>query len=204
MKSGNKVLDRLLEMSDIDMRQNSVLIRKRAIALYKAFAKREKGKPRVVTMHTLGAIYPCISFYKAVSLCTGEKEQAYRIMENFFAERAEKRAAKIRKICAVPFVYRAVPQIVAKMIHGFFGAKSGFEPVDRILDRELCHIDMLSCPYNSICRACGCPELTKLFCASDDIAYGNMHKNLSWERTKTLGKDGDCCDFVVRVCGSKK
>ncbi len=199
MKSGNRVLDDLLKICDIDLRQDSVLIRKRAIALYKAFAKREKGKPRAVTMHTLKTIYPCISFYKAVSLCTGDKDTAYRIIETYLTDRAANSARKLRKLCSVPFVYRLVPKLMAKIIHRSFGTKSGFEMKERVISRDMCRIDMVSCPYNSICRACGCRELTKLFCDTDDTAYGNMHRKLSWERSGTLGRGDDCCDFIIRV-----
>ena len=88
---------------------------------------------------------------------------------------------------------------MARILHNVFGESSGFELRDTKTEKDICHIDMLSCPYNSICRACGCPELTKLFCGSDDTAYGNMHKKLSWERTKTLGRGDDCCDFILRI-----
>ncbi len=43
------------------------------------------------------------------------------------------------------------------------------------------------------------PEIIKAFCHSDDVAYGNMHPKLDWVRSKTLGRDGDCCDFIINV-----
>ena len=60
-------------------------------------------------------------------------------------------------------------------------------------------IDMLKCPYFDTCRQYRCAELCACFCDSDDISYSNLHKNLLWKRTKTLGKGGDCCDFCLMI-----
>ena len=38
-----------------------------------------------------------------------------------------------------------------------------------------------------------------VFCNADDVAYGNMHSKLSWERKKTLGRGNDCCDFILKI-----
>lgn len=65
--------------------------------------------------------------------------------------------------------------------------------------QRLCHIDMIECPYFSICSACGCPELTTVFCNAYDVAYVNMHSKLSWERKKTLGRGDNCCDFILKI-----
>lgn len=34
-----------------------------------------------------------------------------------------------------------------------------------------------------------CIELNPAFCDSDDVKYGNLHKNLKWARTGTIGKE---------------
>ena len=45
--------------------------------------------------------------------------------------------------------------------------------------------------------AAGAPELTAHLCAIDDLLYGDL-RGISWERTKTLGRGDDRCDF--RFC----
>ena len=42
-----------------------------------------------------------------------------------------------------------------------------------------------------------CIELNPAFCDSDDVKYGNLHKNLKWARTGTIGKGASCCDFRI-------
>ena len=45
----------------------------------------------------------------------------------------------------------------------------------------------------------GCPELCRCFCDSDDISYTGLHPKLIWERTMTLGRGNDRCDFCMKV-----
>ena len=58
---------------------------------------------------------------------------------------------------------------------------------------------MLVCPYFETCKKYGCPELTRFFCKSDDITYGNLHPRLVWHRTQILGTGGECCDFRLFI-----
>mgnify|MGYP002674773735 FL=1 len=60
-------------------------------------------------------------------------------------------------------------------------------------------IDMIKCPYHDACVHYGCPELCPCFCDSDDITYNDLHPDLLWRRTKTLGRGNDCCDFCLKL-----
>ena len=60
-------------------------------------------------------------------------------------------------------------------------------------------IDMIKCPYHDACVHYGCPELCPCFCDSDDITYNDLHPDLLWHRTKTLGRGNDCCDFCLKL-----
>ena len=37
------------------------------------------------------------------------------------------------------------------------------------------------------------------FCDSDDISYTGLHPKLVWERSMTLGRGNDRCDFCMKV-----
>jgi hypothetical protein len=43
--------------------------------------------------------------------------------------------------------------------------------------------------------AYGAPELTPLYCQGDDSLFEGLPASITWERTKTLGRVDDCCDF---------
>jgi hypothetical protein len=57
--------------------------------------------------------------------------------------------------------------------------------------------DARECFYLNVLAACGAPELTAHLCAIDDLLYGDL-PGISWERTKTLGRGDDRCNF--RFC----
>ncbi|MGN0637478.1 MAG: L-2-amino-thiazoline-4-carboxylic acid hydrolase [Huintestinicola sp.] len=199
MKNNNEILEALLEESIKIFPEHYARIEEKARTLYLEFSNREEGKPKEITMHTVRQIYPCIAFYKAVIDQTGQQETAYNIIDGYFKKRAGASAKFLQKILKIPFVYNIVPNIMTVVIRKIFGRKSGFEMTEHKTEGKVCHIDMLICPYYSACSACGCAELTVAFCNSDDVAYGNLHPKLSWERRKTLGRGDDCCDFILRV-----
>lgn len=199
MKQYEDILGDLLNMSESFFPQQIHQIEEKSRTLFDEYCKQEEGKAKEITMHTVRKIFPCIAFYKAVIECTRQQEKAYTILNQYFTRECEIVAKQLQKLCRIPFAYRLVPRIMAGVIHRTFGEKSGFEMKDYSVSGNICHIDMIKCPYFSICSAYGCPELTTVFCNADDVAYGNMHPKLSWERKKTLGRGNDCCDFILKV-----
>lgn len=199
MKQYEDILVDLLYISEKVFPEQKNHIEEKTRTLLDEYCKLEEGKAKKITMHTVNKIFPCIAFYKAVIECTKQQEQAYSIIDKYFKRECGITAKKLQKLCHIPFVYKLVPRIMAGVIHRSFGVKSGFEMIDHNVKGEICHIDMVKCPYFSICSMSGCPELTTVFCNADDVSYGNMHPKLSWERKKTLGRGDDCCDFILKI-----
>lgn len=88
---------------------------------------------------------------------------------------------------------------VCEDVKKMFGERAGFAEKEHQTTGGVWRTDMLKCPYFDTCRQYRCAELCDCFCDSDDISYSNLHKNLLWKRTKTLGKGGDCCDFCLML-----
>ena len=62
--------------------------------------------------------------------------------------------------------------------------------------------DARECFYVNILTAYGAPELLPHLCAIDDMLFGDL-PGVSWERTKTLGRGDDRCNFrFCRVAAS--
>jgi hypothetical protein len=55
--------------------------------------------------------------------------------------------------------------------------------------------NMVSCFYLDALTAYGAPELTPIYCRMDELLYERLPPMILWQRTKTLGRGGDCCDF---------
>ena len=70
--------------------------------------------------------------------------------------------------------------------------------VEWVEDSERCiAYDISECFYLNMLTAYGAPELTAHFCRGDDVQFGNI-PGVAWERTKTLGRGDDRCNF--RFC----
>ena len=103
------------------------------------------------------------------------------------------------RLMRIPGLYKKVPGIFATQTPKFFGISAGFEANEIRTTGGVWRIDMTRCPYHDECVRCGCPELCRCFCDSDDITYDGLHPKLVWHRTKTLGRGDDRCDFCMKI-----
>ncbi|MBP5222019.1 MAG: L-2-amino-thiazoline-4-carboxylic acid hydrolase [Lachnospiraceae bacterium] len=191
--------EELLEYTERKYPEKGTEIRKKAEELLEEYCSSEKKKPYAITVHTVERIFPCIAIYKSISELADDKKGAYQIVSDCFEEICKKRTAPIRRLCRFPFLYHFVPYAAAKFVKKNFAVKSGFHMKVRKVNREECHIDMVGCPYHNYCKIYECEELTTAFCSADDVAFEHLHKNVSWDRTKALGRGDRCCDFIFRV-----
>lgn len=156
-----------------------------------------QNAPKGVMAH-LKQILPSIAFYKVLVDREGNSEQALKIYEKYCFIKIEKMAKIIPVFMKIPGLYKKVPVLMEKMLDAMFGPKAGFEYVRKECNNGFA-ADMTKCPYVETCKKYDCPELARFFCQSDDYCYGNMHPNLIWGRTKTLGTGGECCDFKLYI-----
>ena len=94
------------------------------------------------------------------------------------------------------FIYGGV---FVKSTRSIFGPAAGFAPKELQTGNGVWRVDMMKCPYHDTCAEYGCPELCRCFCDSDDISYTGLHPKLIWERSMTLGRGNDRCDFCMKV-----
>lgn len=148
-------------------------------------------------MHLESQIMPAIAAYEALQSIMS-KQEAFDIIHSY----VERKAIRLKKIfkllLRIPNLYRLVPGIFVKQTPKLFGEKAGFEANEIQTDKNMWRIDMIKCPYHDMCVSYGCPELCCCFCDSDDITYGDLNKNLLWQRFKTLGRGNECCDFCLK------
>jgi hypothetical protein len=68
-----------------------------------------------------------------------------------------------------------------------------------VADDEQClAFNMRRCVYLETMTAYGAPELMPHICAFDDWMFETLPPTIAWERTTTLGRGGDRCDFCWR------
>jgi hypothetical protein len=152
------------------------------------------SKPQRMHMEQL---LPMIAFYEAAQQIAGSREAALAFFEKWAYVEAEKMMKPVRGLMKLG-LYRLMPALCGLLLDRMFGHAAGFDyrPVP---DAPKFAVDMTRCPYVEACARYGCPELCQFACRADDITYGQLHPNLVWARTRTLGMGGECCDFRLYV-----
>lgn len=170
-----------------------------------AFEKRlgelrseHEGASRQRMQHLESQIMPGIAAYETLQTVM-PKEDALRTVHGYVEERAYRLKKTFLRLMRIPGLYKKVPGIFAKQTPKFFGISAGFEANEIRTTGGVWRIDMTRCPYHDECVRCGCPELCRCFCDSDDITYDGLHPKLIWQRTMTLGRGDDRCDFCMKV-----
>lgn len=158
-----------------------------------------KDEPKVMDAHTKARIYPAISVFEALVKEGFSRKEASDIIYQFYDVSAAKGAKFLQGLLKLPGLYKKVPKFASSMVKKGFGENAGFRFKEYATPKNEMHIDMLVCPYHEICKKYACPEIVKAFCHSDDVAYGHMHPKLSWERSGTLGRGDQLCDFIIKV-----
>ena len=177
----------------------------REAELNSAFKKRlgelrseHAGASRQRMRHLESQIMPGIAAYETLQTVM-PKEEALRTVHGYVEERAYRLKKIFLRLMRIPGLYKKVPGIFAAQTPKFFGISAGFEANEIRTTGGVWRIDMTRCPYHDECVRCGCPELCHCFCDSDDITYGGLHPKLIWQRTVTLGRGDDGCDFCMKV-----
>lgn len=177
----------------------------REAELNSAFKKRlgelrseHAGASRQRMRHLESQIMPGIAAYETLQTVM-PKEEALRTVHGYVEERAYRLKKIFLRLMRIPGLYKKVPGIFAAQTPKFFGISAGFEANEIRTTGGVWRIDMTRCPYHDECVRCGCPELCHCFCDSDDITYDGLHPKLIWQRTMTLGRGDDGCDFCMKV-----
>ena len=164
---------------------------------YETLRAENSSDSKELRSHSYKRIYPGIAVYEAMRSEGISQEKAAWYIREYFQRLAAKR---------VPFFQRAIKTFgLARKFPYLFvaGVKKSCQPnagfvyeLPESHDNEA-RINIVRCPYFEICKRYGCPEITAAYCDSDDAGYGNLHPQLIWGRTKTIGHGGDCCDFLL-------
>ena len=198
-KQKNSFLDEISAMIHQRYGEKHTAILSSAQKRYGALCAENADEPKAVQTHTRSRIYPAIAVFESLVAVGISREDAAQLILDFYMTRARKPAKMIQRLLKIPGLYKAVPGIFLIGVSKMFGPDAGFKAKHYESEKGCFQMDMLECPYMNICKKYGCPEIVPAFCASNDVAYGNMHPKLLWGRTKTLGRGDDYCDFKLTV-----
>lgn len=164
---------------------------------YKELCRENASDSKALRAHTYKRIYPGIAVYETMRAEGIEQEKAVWYIREYFQRFAAKLVPHIQRSMKLPGLARKIPVFFLKMTQKFFGTDAGFAFEFPERHGNEMRMNMVRCPYFEICKRYSCPEITVVYCDSDDAMYGNMHPKLKWGRTKTIGHGDECCDFLL-------
>lgn len=161
-------------------------------ALQKQYASLPKG----VRFHTDNKILPAAAIYLTLKEHIGQPE-AYQVIEEATFDTADNAGNKLAAVLRVPGMRSPFVKAWDPLTRKMFGENSGFKNVFYPKKKDEYRMNVVSCPYFRYFSELGCPKLTKISCGADDHVYGDL-PGLKFERTATIGRGGERCDFCIR------
>jgi len=162
------------------------------------YAHRPRFLQPALRQHLETGILPGLALYQTLREEHDDQEAALAEMDRIFAAWVEhspkRRLLRLMEHLPDPFnILRISNRWILKTSYPPQGWRTEW-----VEDSEDCiAYDISDCFYVNVLTAYGAPELTAHFCRGDDLLFGNL-PGISWERTKTLGRGDDRCDF--RLC----
>ena len=157
---------------------------------------RYAGLPRGMRFHTEARIFPSAAIYLTAKERLGE-QTAFSIVENAAVELTGKLGGKLARMMRLPGMRSLFVRVWDPLTRRIFGPDNGFRNTFYPKQKGEYRMDVVDCPYCRYFGELGCPELTRIYCENDERIYGNL-PGITFERTGTLGKGAERCDFRIR------
>lgn len=161
------------------------------------YAQRPRFSGRALRFHVESNILPALVLYQVLQEAESDTsqedvlEEVAGLLEVAMRDRLIKRSEFFEHVPR-PF---AVFRWSARWFMRLLFPPAGWE-MEMVEDSDECFaFNVHRCFYLDVLTAYGAPELTRLFCWLDDLAYEALPPTITWERTRTLGRGDDCCDF---------
>lgn len=161
-----------------------------------AILARYPDLPEGLRPHTDARIFPSAAIYLTARERLGQ-QAAYAVIEDAAVKLTGRYAKKLAGLMRVPGMPSLFIRIWDPLTRRAFGPNNGFKNGFYPKEKGAFRMDVLVCPYFRYFTELGCPELTKVFCENDDRMYSNL-PGIVFERTGTLGKGAQRCDFCIR------
>lgn len=162
------------------------------------YARRFRFDQPALRQHYEESILPSLALYQILWEEGDDQEAALTEMDRILAAMVERSGRRQM----VQIMGRLPDPFAVLRIANRWAMKQRYPPegwrFEWVEDSEQCiAYDARECFYLNVLTVYGAPELTAHLCVVDDLLYSNL-PGISWERTKTLGRGDDRCNF--RFC----
>ena len=142
-------------------------------------------------------ILPGLALYQVLRAGGYDEAGALQLTERLLTVDLLRRRRPLELLGRLPFFF----SLLRAVTRGFMARNfppQGWQVEWRDEGRDVVAFDMVSCFYLDVLTEYGAPELTPVYCGLDDLVYEGVSPHVRWERTRTLGRGDNCCDFRFR------
>jgi hypothetical protein len=143
--------------------------------------------------HLQEYILPGLALYQHLRADGLDQEAALAQIDHYFEALAEPGRRKMKRLGRLPMIYPLLRVLIKPAMRQYPSCGWQLEWVEN--SSQAIRFNMRSCFYYNTLKTLGAPELTAAFCRTDDLAYGEMSAAFRWQRTQTIGRGAELCDF---------
>ena len=158
------------------------------------YARREHYEHGSLRQHLEGGILPGVALYRTLLAECETQEEAMSLTGVVFQEWAAEDRKRMERLARLPGYYWILRATISSIMRHTF-PEEGWQREWLEKSGNAVAFNMKSCFYQDVLERYGVPELTELYCKSDDLIYEDLSPKVRWARTRTLGRGDDCCDF---------
>lgn len=161
------------------------------------YAGRSRLPNRALRIHLERSILPGLALYQTLLEEGDDRQTALAEMEHVMASTVSRLRGLMSFLGRLPkpfAIFRRIEPWVIRL--GFPTEGWEMEPVQE--SEECVAFNVRRCFYLDTLRSFGAPELTPVYCGGDDVVFPALAPAITWERTMTLGRGHDRCDFRWR------
>ncbi len=174
----------------------------RMIALAEArYDELYEGRPRpasrALRIHLERSLLPGLALYQTLLEQGDTQKEALAEMAQMMASTVSGLTRLMALLVRLPrpfAIFRLLEPWVVRL--GFPAEGWEMEPVENSADCVA--FNVRRCIYLDTLTSYGAPELTRVFCGGDDVMVPALAPSITWERTMTMGRGDDRCDFRWR------
>jgi 2-dehydropantoate 2-reductase len=160
-------------------------------------AGRPRYSNRAMRWHLEARILPILALYQTLRADIGDQDVALAEVVDLFHMVFASRRRRIALLRLLPDPFPLFRWIGRRTMQRSY-PEEGWTTEWVADDEQRLAFNIRRCLYVDTLTAYGAPELMPHICAFDDWMFETLPPTIAWERTTTLGRGGDRCDFCWR------
>ena len=148
---------------------------------------------QLLQYHLVEGILPGLAVYQIYLDSRMAKPEAVEGVKELLCRLFDNQRISMQRIGRIPFVYSILRLGIKPVMKQY--PVEGWSIEWKHNNSKSVQFNMHRCFYYETLKKYEAAELTAAFCAVDDLIYGNMSKHILWQRSQTIGRGAELCDF---------